>query len=386
VTTLRRAALVLAACLLAGGTAWAQQWSGVEVAVRRGIRDRVYPGAVVVIGRRDTILYARGFGRITWDGRAPRPDPRRTLWDLASLTKVVATTSAAMVLVDRGKLDLHSPVSRYVVEFGGAERDSVTVRMLLDHTSGLPPYARLYQQASREEALAALLTEPLERPPGAAARYSDLNAMLLGLVVENVFGASLDSAATSLVFRPLGMRDTHFKVRPAELPRTAPSRVDRGRPVAGVVNDENARRLGGVAGHAGLFSTGQDLARFAQAWLRLGAVPGGQWTSEETMRQFLERSANSGSRALGWDTPDTTTVSAFGRIAHQGEVGHTGWTGTSLWLDPASNLFLVFLTNRSLNQRAGRSLHQIRLVRAQVSDAARQVAQGSCLVASATGC
>jgi CubicO group peptidase (beta-lactamase class C family) len=182
------------------------------------------------------------------------------------------------------------------------------------------------------------------------------------------------------------MRDTHFKVGPGELRRTAPSRVDRGRPVAGVVNDENARRLGGVAGHAGLFSTGRDLARFAQAWLRLGAVPGGRWTSEETMRQFLERSANSGSRALGWDTPDTTVVSAFGHIAHPGEVGHTGWTGTSLWLDPTSNLFLVFLTNRSLNQRAGRSLHQIRLVRAQVSDAARQVAQGSCLAANATGC
>ena len=382
------AATLLLAGLCSGRTLEAQSWSAVDAAVQRGVRQRTYPGAVVVVGRRDTILYARGFGRLSWSSRSPRPDPGKTLWDLASLTKVVATTSTAMVLVDRGLLDLATPVVRYLPSFGGSpDRDAVTVRMLLDHTSGLPPYAPLYRQPTREDALAVVATEPLERAPGVSARYSDLNAILMGLVIEEVEAEPLDLAAARLVFAPLGMRHTRFGAASGDLRQTAPSRMDRGVAVAGVVNDENAVRLGGTAGHAGLFATGRDLARFAQGWLAKGESPGGRWVSEATMRQFLERSPQSGTRALGWDTPDTVAVpSMFGTMAHDGVVGHTGWTGTSLWIDPAQNLFVVFLTNRSLSQQVRRSLRDIRLVRADVADAARRSAQGTCLAAHGTGC
>jgi CubicO group peptidase (beta-lactamase class C family) len=387
---MRHAAAV--ALLLTGLTSGrmlkAQSWSAVETAVQHGIRQRVYPGAVVVVGRRDTILYARGFGHLSWSGRSPRPDPGQTLWDLASLTKVVATASTAMVLVDRGLLDLAAPVASYLPSFaGGPDRHAVTVRMLLDHTSGLPPYAPLYRQPTRRDALAVLDTEPLDRTPGMSARYSDLNAILLGLVIEEVTAESLDLAASRLVFAPLGMGHTHFGVAPGEVRKTAPSRVDRGVAIAGVVNDENAVRLGGIAGHAGLFATGRDLGRFAQGWLAMGVGSGGRWVSEATIQQFLERTPQSGTRTLGWDTPDTVTVpSMFGTMAHDGVVGHTGWTGTSLWIDPIQDLFVVFLTNRSLNQRVRRSLQEIRLVRAEVADAARRVAQGECLAGRGTGC
>jgi CubicO group peptidase (beta-lactamase class C family) len=162
--------------------------------------------------------------------------------------------------------------------------------------------------------------------------------------------------------------------------------VERGRPIAGEVNDPNARRLGGVAGHAGLFSTGMDLARFAQAWLRDGRSHTGPWVSPGTLETFLRRSPNAGSRALGWDTPDTTRTSAFGAWAHPDVVGHTGWTGTALWLDPDAILFLVFLTNRAIAPSERKSLVRIREVRTEVSDAARQAVEALCLSQRALVC
>jgi CubicO group peptidase (beta-lactamase class C family) len=366
--------------------AQAGDWSAMEQAVKRGINRRVYPGAVIVVGLRDTVLYARGFGRTSWGRSAPVPDPARTLWDLASLTKVVATASTAMMEVDAGTLELDAPVVRYLPEFTGAGKDQVTVRMLLDHTSGLRPTAPLYRQPSRAAALSTLFNEPLERAPGASSRYSDLNAILLGLVVEQVAATPLDQAARTEVFEPLGMTSTLFRVSPSDRKRTAPSRVEHGRPVAGEANDPNARRLGGVAGHAGLFSTGMDLARFAQAWLRDGQSLAGPWVSPATLQQFLRRSPHAGTRALGWDTPDTTRTSAFGAWAHADVVGHTGWTGTTLWLDPDANLFLVFLTNRAIAPSERRSLVRIREVRTEVSDAARQVVETLCLARHALAC
>lgn len=364
----------------------AQQWASVDRAVQQGIQKRTYPGAVVVVGRGDTVLYARGYGRTTWSTRSPRPDPAATLWDLASLTKVVATASSAMVLVDRGDLDLDSPVDRYLPEFIGPGKDMVTVRMLLDHTSGLRPWAPLYREADRDAALAVLFGEPLQRPPGQSARYSDLNAILLGLAVERAAGEPLDGLAAQQVFGPLGMASTHFGVSSADRRQAAPSRLAGRTPVAGIVNDDNARRLGGVAGHAGVFSTGRDLARFAQAWLRAAKDGTASWVSPQTVRLFTERSPASGTRALGWDTPDTSTTSSFGSLANPGVLGHTGWTGTSLWIDPGQDLFVVLLTNRTLSPRGNRSLHDIKLVRAALSDAVRRVAGPVCLTQRGTPC
>lgn len=354
-----------------------------------GIRRGIYPGAVVVIGTRDRVLYARGFGHFTWDGSSPAPRPDSTLWDLASLTKVVGTTAALMVLVDRGAIDLDAKLAYYLPRFTGEGKDAVTVRMLLNHTSGLPAYVRFFQTAdSRDEAIAQLFREPLQRPPGRRAVYSDLNALLLGLLVEAVAGEPLDQFVTREVFAPIRMTQTRFRPPASDRPRTAPTGRWRGHPVAGEVNDQNAKRFGEVAGHAGLFSTGFDLARYAQMWLNRGAVPGGRLVREETLAAFLESTPASGSRLLGWDTkdPEFAPPSVFGALVSDQAYGHTGWTGTELWIDPARDAFLVFLTNRSYAPRTRGSIRALREVRATLSDAVVRAIPGACRETIAPAC
>lgn len=363
--------------LLAGSAALGtgDRWAALRQIVESGVRRRVYPGAVVIVGRRDSILFARGFGRTSWERGAPAPDPARTQWDLASLTKVVATTAAVMALTDAGKLDLDAPVAAYLPKFAGDDKARVTVRMLLDHTSGLPAFVPFYRSAAgREDVFEQLLAVPLEAEPGQRVKYSDLNAILLGLLVETLSGTPLDRFADAKVFGPLGMGHTGFAV--ADLTHAAPSIAHRGRPAPGEVNDRNAWTMGGVAGHAGLFATGVDLARYAQAWLNQGAGPGGAWVGSETVHRFLEGSSRAGHRVLGWDRPDADDLerSPFGRLATASTYGHTGWTGTFLWFDPRRDLFVVFLTNRSLGANNRAAFRAIRELRARLSDAARRAA------------
>jgi len=285
----------------------------------------------------------------------------------------VIAAGAALRMVDQGALDLDAPVSQYVPEFSGGLRDSVTVKMLLLHTSGLPPYLPLYRSATtRAEALAQVTSASLMQPPGTSPVYSDLNGILLGLVLESASGMPLDSLLSREVFDPLGM--THTMYRPAQslVARIAPSSFLKGQAVAGVVNDQNAQRLGGVSGHAGLFATAKDLARFAQTWLRDGLLAdGSEWVSAATVQEFLTGSDVSGSRLLGWDSPDPDhrDTSVFGRLLSPLAYGHTGWTGTEMWVDPARDVFVVFLANRSFQPRARHSLQAMRDVRAAVSDA-----------------
>ena len=369
----------------------------VDAAVQGGILKGLYPGAVVVVGRHDRVLYRAAYGRTTWSRSAPKPTVGGSLWDIASLTKVVGTASAAARLVDRDSLLLDAPVSRYLPAFGTGDKSRVTVRMLLDHTSGLPPYLPFHRMAkSRARAVDLLLAEPLRRTPGDTAVYSDLNALVMGLVLERAAGLPLESVVTRQVLRPLGLRDTRFRPTRALAPRIVPSAMSGGRPLRGV-NDLNAVAFGGVAGHAGLFSTGSDLARFAQTWLRLGNVParsstssGGsatrsgtrsvgtaarRWVDSVTIRSFLAPgSPRAGTRLLGWDTRDTLRAdpdepSVFGSRLTSAAYGHTGWTGVQIWIDPGYDLFLVFLTNRSFAPRTRNSLEDLREVRAAVADA-----------------
>lgn len=384
------APVTLLALLAAPETA-AAQYAGVAAAVEAGIREGVYPGAVVIIGRRDTILYARGFGRMTWSPSSRVPSPDSTLWDLASLTKVLATASLAMVLSDRGNLDLDAPVARYLPRFTGGGREAVTLRMLLDHTSGLPAFAPLYRGArTRDDAIEQLWAVALRRPPGRLAEYSDLNAILLGLVMEQIGGLPLDQLTRQEIFDPLGMGQTMYVPAASWRPRIAPSMRDRRGPIAGRPSDPNAFALGGVAGHAGVFGTAGDLARFAQVWLRQGQLADGRpWVRTPTLERFLSRGAMTGTRVLGWDTPpaqplDRTT--SFGALAGPATYGHTGWTGTSLWIDPQNDLFLVLLTNRSYDPRARQSLMAIRDVRHHVSDAARSAVLAQCRVVVEVRC
>lgn len=384
-------ASVLTSAPLSAAPLSAQQFSGVDEAVRDGMRKGLYPGAVVVVGRGDTVLYSRGYGHLTWSSASAVPNPDSTLWDLASITKVVGTTGAVLRLVDAGTVSLDARVSHYLPRFAGGEKDRVTVRMLLDHTSGLPPWIPFFRRAhTAATMLDELYAEPLQRTPGDSADYSDLNAMLLGLLIEQVTGKPLDDVVQTEVLTPLGLDRTLYRPAPALRKWTAPTGKYRGYPVRGEVNDQNAARLGGVAGHAGLFSTGHDLARFAQVWLRQGMTPWGRWVRAETMRLFLTPSLRSGTRLLGWDGPTLDAPaddpSVFGTLASPTAYGHTGWTGTELWVDPTRDLFLVFLTNRSYDPRGRRSIEKLKAIRSRLSDATQRAVPAVCDADHLTTC
>ena len=341
-----------------------------------GIHRGAYPGATLVIGRRDTILFAKGYGRLTWSARSAVPDPDSTLWDLASITKVVATTTSLMLLVERGRVSLDAPVVRYVPEFNGRGTAAVTVRHLLTHTSGLRAWLPLNRLAGDSAAAMRIVFDQTPQvPPGTRMEYSDFNAILLGEIVRRTAGVPLDVFAAREIFAPLGLEQMMFRPPRRLVPRIAPTGMWRGHPVAGVVNDQNAVLLGGVAGHAGLFGTAADLARFAQFMLREGAGPSGpRLLKAATVRAFtaiaVPARRGTSARTLGWEAvPTGETVSSAGTLFGVRSYGHTGWTGTSLWIDPDRGVFVLLLTNRAYAPR-GRSFTTLKEVRGRVADAA----------------
>ena len=342
----------------------------IDQAVRAGIARGVFPGAVVVVGTRDSILLATGYGHFSWSARSAVPDPDSTLYDLASLTKVVATTPAIMLLVQRGEVQLDRPVQDYLPDFQGQGKERVTVRNLLSHTSGLRADIPLYKDAKDPAAARRLvMAEPLRWPPGRRVVYSDLNAMLLGWIVEAVSGEPLDRFTREQVFGPAGMTQTRYLPPRALWRRTAPVSTWHGTPVMGHVFDQNAAKLGGVSGHAGLYSTGMDLARYAQIWLRGGrTVQCRPVLQPDLVSLFARRAA--GDRALGWEMRDTTGSDNAGTLMSATTYGHTGYTGTSLWIDPQRGLFVVLLTNRVNAPRARRPITQLKRIRGLVADAA----------------
>ena len=336
--------------------------------VMRGINAGGYPGAAVVVGRQGYAVFSKGFGKLGWTTSSGRVTADRSIYDLASLTKVVGTTTAAMVLYDQGKLDLEAPVSTYLPAFSGGWKDSVTVRQLLTHRSGLPAGRDLWRVArTADEARAAVLSTNLECRPGQCYIYSDLGADVLGFVVEAIAGESLDVFLHDKVFEPLGMTDTFFKPADSLTYRIAPTEIapPRGYPLRGEVHDENAYALGGVAGHAGLFSTAADLSIFAQMMLNGGMYNGVRILSDTTVSLFTRRAA--GTRALGWDTADGDGGS--GKFLDSRAYGHTGYTGTSIWIDPERQTFVLLLTNRVHAARARRPAKVISDVRADLADA-----------------
>jgi len=341
----------------------------IDHVVQRGISAGGYPGAAVVVGRRGAAVWEKGFGRLSWEKTSPWVSTDRTIYDLASLTKVVGTTSALMVLYDEGKIHLDDPVSRYIPEFSGGEKDRVTLRMLLEHRSGLPAGRDLWRIAhTPEEARAAVISTPLVCEPGRCYEYSDLGADMLGFVVEAASGERLDQFVTERVFTPLGMSDTFFRPADSLKARIAPTETNspRGYSLQGEVHDENAFALGGIAGHAGLFSSAADLAVFAQMMLNGGQYNGTRVFADYTVALFTTRAA--GTRALGWDTCGGS--GSCGKYLGADAFGHTGFTGTSLWLDPDRDMFVILLTNRVHDARAKRPAKVIADVRADLADAA----------------
>ena len=318
----------------------------VRAVLDRARADSAFPGAFAVIGNRDGVLVEYGVGTLDW-APSPRPD-ENTLWDMASLTKVVGMTSAMMQLTEAGKVDLDAPVQRYLPEFRGPNKELVTVRHLLTHSSGLPAWRPLYKETTTPEAARALaVATALDTLPGIRMVYSDLGAIILGQIVETVSGERLDEYLTRHVFGPLRMTSTQYRPGRELLPRIAPTEFDpwRQRKIHGEVHDENAFALGGVSAHAGLFSTGHDVARLTRMYLNGGTLDGARIASAETIRRFTTvQDSTLSNRALGWETPNG--ANSAGHVLQRPAFGHTGFTGTSIWVDPSRNLFIILLTNR----------------------------------------
>lgn len=355
--SLAAALLPLAACARPGPVAAPAprcgpvlcDWSGLDRSVDSAVAHGAAPGVVLGVSI-DGARHYHSAGRLGIDD--PRPPSETTIYDLASLTKVIALTTLAMQAVDEGRLDLDAPVERYLPRFTGPGKDAVAIRHLLTHSSGLPAHRPLWREApDRDSALALVLATPLDTVPGARMVYSDLGAILLGKVVEGLYHKPLDRLAHDRVFAPLHLRDTRYRPPRSWLGRIAPTERDpwRGRIVHGEVHDENAAFLGGVSGHAGLFSSTRDLLTFGE-WLvdrwRGDTTRGPALPTPGTVREFTRRQevVPGSSRALGWDTP--SAGSSAGIRLSPLSFGHTGFTGTSIWIDPTRRLVVVLLSNR----------------------------------------
>lgn len=316
--------------------------------IDEAIAARVFPAAALAVTQSGRLVALRGFGRLTYEPDAAEVGAE-TIFDVASVTKVVAATAMAMVLYERGELDLDLPVAAVVREFaaGDPRRKEVTVRMLLAHSSGLPAYARLFENAvTRQALLEVAIHMPLEADPGTRAVYSDIGFIVLGEVLGLVAGEALDTFCRREIFGPLGMASTVFRpaaeLRP-QIPPTQDDRTFRHRIVQGEVHDENASVLGGVSAHAGLFTNASDVARFAHGMLRGGAPV----LRPATVELFTRRAdlPPGSARALGWDTPSQPSQS--GRHFGPRSFGHLGYTGCSLWIDPERELSVTLLANRT---------------------------------------
>jgi CubicO group peptidase (beta-lactamase class C family) len=335
-------------------------WRPVAAFLDSAVAAGAAPGAVLgvsVAGNR----FVYGTGRLSSD-EATRPGPT-TVYDLASLTKVVGLATAAMLAVDDGRLDLDAPVQRYVPAFAGPGKQQVTIRMLLTHTSGLPGWRPLFREAtSRAGAFALADSTPLDSVPGAATVYSDLGAIVLTQAVESVYGERIDSLLERRIFQPLGISSVRFVPAASSWDRIAPTELDpwRGRILRGEVQDENAALMDGVSGHAGLFGAADDLLTFAEWMLSMverwkGGTMEGKYDRSQSLVPSFPRSlvetftrrqeiVPGSSRALGWDTP--SPGSSAGTRLSMKSFGHTGFTGTSLWIDPEHQLAIVVLSNR----------------------------------------
>jgi beta-N-acetylhexosaminidase len=321
----------------------------------RAVADGAFPGGVLAVGRNNQ-LAIRAFGKFTRDAKAAPVEPD-TIYDLASLTKPIATTTSMMILVQQKRLDLDAPLSRFLPEWSAAAKNDpdpawrarVTPRMLLLHDSGLPAHRDFYKVVKRRDAiLARVLAEPLVHEPGTQIEYSDLGFILLGEIVERLTGESLAVFAQKEIFAPLGMKHSLFnppRSLRAQIPPTENDLTYRKRLIQGEVHDQNAWAMGGIAGDAGLFSTAGDVAIFAQMILNGGIYAHHRVVSRATITEFTaHQTIGNSARTLGWDV--ALDPSATGRFFSSHAFGHNGFTGTSLWIDPERSLFIILLTNR----------------------------------------
>ena len=332
----------------------------VDRVLQSAIADSAFPGAYAVIGSSRGILVRDSVGRLDYAPGEPMPNAH-TLWDMASLTKILGVTSALNQLVAAGRVQLDDPVQKYLPQFAGANKDRVTIRNLITHTGGLQSWRPLHKEAdSPDSAVALVMMTALDTVPGARMVYSDLGLIVLGKLVEKVTGMPLDQYLAKNVFEPAGMNETMYRPPESLRPRIAPTEIDpwRQRHLRGEVHDENAFALGGVAGHAGLFSTGEDMARFARMWLMHGNIDGHQVLDSATADRFtVWQDSARHNRAIGWMKPAPPGWAGGTKMSSRA-YGHTGFTGTSLYIDPERDVFVLLLTNRvnptRMNTKIGR--------------------------------
>ncbi len=342
------------------------------------LREQAFPGAVLIVGHRGAIALEAAVGRLDY---APESSPVTpdTIYDLASLSKAIGTTTAAMMLHESGMLLLDAPVQDYLPEFRGAGKEKVTISQLLTHSAGLPAWLPLYKEVQGYGAfMDRVFTIPLEYEPGGKTVYSDFSMILLGEALARAAGRSLSSFLAREVFEPLGLSSTMYLPPPSLLSRIAPTEDDpwRRKVVRGEVHDENAYAMGGVAGHAGLFSTGRDLAIFAQMMLNDGIYDHRRYLKAETIARFTAKQGPAeSSQALGWRKPSAANWT--GQVFSPSAFGHTGFTGTMIWIDPESQAFIILLSNRVHPSRKNQKIEEAReAVSRSVMNALKSVAPG----------
>jgi len=334
--------------------------------LQQAVANRAFPCASLAVTHRERLVALKAFGHFTYEVDSPAALPE-TIFDLASITKVMATTSMAVLLYQRGLLDVEMPVVGIVPEFADDEsgasdmrRGQVTLRMLLAHSSGLPAHLRLYERAStRDEITLLAASTPLTHDPGTRVEYSDIGFIVLGEALVRLADERLDTFCQREVFGPLGLARTGFNPLPEQRALIPPTLNDQGfrpRMIQGEVNDDNAAAMGGVAAHAGLFAPAEDLAQFAQAILNGGAPV----FRRESLAIFTKRELHPAetTRTLGWDTPSQTSLA--GKHLSPGSFGHLGFTGTSLWIDPERQISITLLTNRTWPDGNNTAIRQVR--------------------------
>ena len=335
----------------------------------RALSDSAFPGAIAIVGDRHGELAEIEVGHLTW-GEPAVPD-RHSLWDMASLTKVVGTTTAIMRLVDEHTIDVDAPVQRYLPDWVGPGKPAVTVRHLLTHTSGLPSFKPYDQITTNRDSIDRLMFgTPLDSAPGRLMVYSDIGGYLLGKIVERVTGETLDRFLVRAVYLPAHMTETMFNPPATLLPRIAPTEIDplRGGLVRGKVHDERAYYLGGVSGHAGLFSSANDVSLYARLLLNGGARGDTSIVSTATLKRFTSYADSTFSdRGLGWQKPTVVgmrfrTGGAWGgnTTISTATFGHTGFTGTSIIIDPVNDVYIILLSNRVNPTRANSRIGGVR--------------------------
>jgi CubicO group peptidase (beta-lactamase class C family) len=331
--------------------------AAMDAAINEAIASNRCPGGVLWL-EHDGTVYEKAYGNRSL---VPDVEPMttNTIFDMASLTKVEATTPSVMLLIQRGEVQLDAPVCTCIPEFTGGGKEHVTVRELLTHTSGLPPDIETSTDwHGYKTGIKMACAVQLDAAPGTLYKYSDINFILLGEIVHRVSGKPLNVFVQKEIYGPLKMTDTGFLPPGSKLSRIAPTEVVNGKPWHGVVHDPTSRHMAGVAGHAGLFSTANDLARYARMMLNMGELDGVRIFTPETVKLMTSPQcppAVDVVHGLGWDI-DSPYAGPRGRLFPIGSYGHTGWTGTSVWIDPYSKTFVIFLSNRNHPTEAGNIL------------------------------